>query len=79
MIISHIGVKTLYYGNHGLFSRTKSLIYYKNKREQVKLIIFYKSAIDSNTKLFDPTVPKIRLSQVVQARVVSTYVQVVAL
>ena len=44
----------------------------------MKVIILYKSAIDSNKFLFDTTEPKIGHSQVGQARVASAYVQVVA-
>ena len=40
--------------------------------------MFYKSAIDSDTFLFGPTKPKIGHSQVRQAQVAYTYVQVVA-
>ena len=43
-----------------------------------KVIILYKYVIDSNVFLFEPTEPKIGHSPVIQAQVVSTYVQVVA-
>ena len=42
-----------------LFSSTKSRIYDKEKLEKVKVILFYKLAMDSNTFLFEPIVPKI--------------------
>ena len=47
--ISNIGVQD----NRHLFSITSSKIYNKDKREQVKAIIFYKSAMDSNPLLFE--------------------------
>ena len=47
--ISNIGVQD----NRHLFSITSSKIYNKEKREQVKAIIFYKSAMDSNPLLFE--------------------------
>ena len=44
----------------------------------MKVILFYKYVMESNTLLFDPTVPEIDHSQVGHAQVTSTYVQVVA-
>ena len=76
--IYHIGVHKLYYETCALFSSTKSRIYDKEKHKQVKVIIFYKSAMDSNTFLFDPIVPKIGHIRVGQAQVASTHVQVLA-
>ena len=77
MRISHIGVHTLYYETHGLFSSTKFLINDKEKRNQVKVIILYKSAMVSDLFLFEPAIPKIGQSQVGQDQATSTYVQVV--
>ena len=57
--ISRIGAYTLYYETRTLSSITKSLIYNKEKREKVKIIILYKSAMDSNAFLFEPANPKI--------------------
>ena len=68
----------MYYETHDLFLSTKSWIYYKEKYEQMKVILFYKYVMESNTLLFDPTVPEIDHSQVGHAQVTSTYVQVVA-
>ena len=48
-----------------LLSSNKSQIYVKDKQEQVKVIIFYKSAMDPNTILFDTKNPKIGNIQVV--------------
>ena len=58
-IISHIGVHTSYYDTRDLFSSTSSQIYNKEKRKRVKVYLFYKSVMDSNTFLFNPTVSKI--------------------
>ena len=73
--IYHIGVHTVHYDTHALFSSTKLWIYYKKKNEQVRIIISYKSAMDSNTFLFYPTDPKIGHSQVGQTQVTSTYIR----
>ena len=72
--ISHIGV----HDTSDLFSITKSWIYNKEKREQVKVIIIYESVMDSNTFLFEPNVPKIGHSQVGNYQFSSTYAQVVS-
>ena len=45
--------------NRALLSSTKSQIYNKGKYKQMKVIIFYKSAMDSNILLFELTKPKI--------------------
>ena len=58
LIISNTGVHELYYENHTLFSSTKLRIYNKDKHDRVKLILFYKSAMESNTLFFDPTEQK---------------------
>ena len=76
-MISHIGLHKVYYDTHALFSSTKLRIYDKYKRKQVKVIIWYKSMMDSNTFLFDPTEPEIGHIRVGQAKVSYTYVQVV--
>ena len=76
--ISHIGVHNVYYETCALFSSTKSRIYDKEKSEQVKLVLLYKSVMDSNTFLFEPTVPKTGHSRVCQYQVASTYVKGVA-
>ena len=55
MRIYHIGVRD----TRDLLSITISQIYDKEKREQVKAIIFNKFSMDSNTFLFGPTKPKI--------------------
>ena len=57
--MSHIGIHKVYYETRALFSSTKSQIYDKDKREQVKVVLLYKSAKDSNKFLFEPTVLKI--------------------
>ena len=57
--ISHIGVHKVYHETRVLFSSTKLRIYDKEKRDQVKEIIFYKYEMHSNTFLFDPTMPKV--------------------
>ena len=44
--ISHIGVHAVYYKTSALFSSIKSQIYNKDKREWVKVIISYTSAMD---------------------------------
>ena len=72
LIISHIGLHTVYYKTLALLSSTRSLICNKEQYEQVRMIISYKSAMDSNTFLFYPTDPKIGHSQVGQAHVTST-------
>ena len=48
----------MHYETRALFSSTKSWIYDKEKFEQVKVILFYKSVMESNSFLFDPTVRK---------------------
>ena len=68
----------MYYYTRGLFSITKLQVYDKEKRDQVKVVLLYQSVIESNTFLFDPTVPKIGHSQVGQDQVVYTFVQVAA-
>ena len=78
LIIPHIRLHTVYYETRYLFSITKSWIYDKEKREQVKVIISYKSAMDLNTFLFDTTGSKIGHSWVGQDQVVSTYLQAVS-
>ena len=78
LIISHIGVHKLYYDTQDLFLSTKSKIYDKEKRKQVKVIIFYKSTIEYNKYTFDPTKPKIGHSRVGQDQVAYMYVQVVS-
>ena len=75
--ISYIEVHKVYYETRALFPTTKSLIYNKEKRKQVKVFILHKSTMDSNTFLFDPTVLKIGHSWFGQARVFSTYLDVV--
>ena len=72
MIISHIGVNTVYYETCDLLSSNKLFIYDKEKRDYVKVIILYKFAMDLNRFLFDPTEPKICHSRVIQAQVAST-------
>ena len=49
----------MYYEARALFLRTKSRIYDKDKREQVKVVLLFKSAMDSNKFLFNPTVREI--------------------
>ena len=44
----------------------------------MKVVILNKSAMESNTFLFDPIVPKMCHSQVGQDQVVSMYLKVVA-
>ena len=56
--ISHIGVYTVYYETRAIFSSTNSQIYNKEEREHVKVIIPYKSVMDSNTFLFESARPK---------------------
>ena len=56
MVIYHIGVHTLYYETHTLFSSTRSRIYDKEKYKRVKVIIFNKYAMDLDALLFEPTV-----------------------
>ena len=62
--IYHIGVHKEYYETRFLFSITNSKIYNKEKCEQVKVLIFYKSTTNFNTFLFDPPVTEIGHSQV---------------
>ena len=76
--ISQIGVHIVYYNTCALFSSTKSKINDREKFEQVKVVILYKSVMDSNTLLFGTIVPKIGRGKVGQAQVVSTCVQLVA-
>ena len=52
-------VHKVYYETCALFSSTTSQIDNKYKREQMKLVLLYKSVIDLNKFLFDTTVPKI--------------------
>ena len=68
----------VYSDTHDLFASTKSQIYDKERRNQVKVIIFYKHVIESNTFLFGPTDMKIGHSLVSQDQVVPTYVHTVA-
>ena len=69
LIISHIGVHTFYYETRALFSTTISQIYDKYIHEQVKLVLFYKSVLVSNTFLFGSTMSKIGRSQFGQDQV----------
>ena len=64
----------MYFWNRDLFSSTKSQIQDKEKREQVKVIILYKSVMKLNTFLFGPVNLKIGRSRFGQAKVASTYV-----
>ena len=75
--ISHIRLNTVYYETNALLSRIKPLIYNKDKQNLVKLIISYKSVMDSNTFFFGPFGPKIGHSLVSQDKFVSMYVQAV--
>ena len=75
MRISHIRTYTFYYSNRYFFSSTYSIIYDKDKHNQMKLIISYKYVMDSNTFLFDSDRPKICYIQVQQALFSSMYVQ----
>ena len=59
LIIPIIGVHKVYYETHALLSSTKLRIYDKYKRDRVKVILFYKSEMESNKFLFNTTVPKI--------------------
>ena len=68
----------MYYDTRDLFSSTKLWIYDKYKRKRVKVIILYKSMMDSNTFLFDPAEPEKGHIRVGQAKVAYTYVQLVA-
>ena len=68
----------MYYETSALFSSTKSRIYDKVKHEQVKVILFYKSAMEFNIFLFETINPKIGHSQVNQSQVASIYLQLVA-
>ena len=54
MRIFHIGVHKVYDETCDLFSSTLSRIYDKDKCEEVKVMILYKSVMESNTFLFDP-------------------------
>ena len=54
----HTGVHKVCGDTSALFSITKLLIYFKEKRKRVKEFIAYKSAVDSNTFLFDSARPK---------------------
>ena len=74
MRISYIGVHKVYYETRDFFLSTKWKIYDKEKREQVKLVLLYKSAMELNIFLFDTTVPRIGYSRVGQAQVASAYV-----
>ena len=72
MRISYIGVNKLYYETRALFSSTSSRIYDKQKCEQVKVFLFYKSAMGLKTLLFKPTETKIGHIKFGQAQVAST-------
>ena len=76
--ISHTVLYKFYCENCALFSITSSQIYNKEKHEQVKIIILYKSAMELNIFLLGTAVPKIGHSQVGQAQVASMYVHVVS-
>ena len=78
MRIPHIRLHKVYHETLDLLSSTNSRIYDKDKCKQVKVIILYKYAMNSNTFLFDPTEPEIGHSRVGQDQVVSTYVHSVA-
>ena len=52
-----------------------TLVSDKEKRKRVKVILFNKSAINSNTFLLEPVKTEIGHSRVGQAQVASTYVQ----
>ena len=52
LIIFHIWVHTVYYDTRDLFLTTNLLINGKEKSDHLKLVISYKSAMDSNTFLF---------------------------
>ena len=69
--ISNIVVYTVYYETRDLFLSTKSQIYNKEKHKQTKVILLYKSAMDSNIFLFDPSKTKIVHIRVFQAQVAS--------
>ena len=64
----------MYYDTHDLLSRNKSRMYDKGEKEQLKVIILYKSMMDSNIFLFYPTELKIGHSKVIQDQVESTYI-----
>ena len=68
----------MYYETRAVFSSTTLRINNKDKREQMKVVLYYKSEMGSNTFLFDTTVPEIGNTRVGQAQVASTYVQLVA-
>ena len=72
--ISNIGVHKLYYKTRALFSSTSSQFYDIDKDQLVKVIVFYNYAMESNTLLFDITVPKIGHSWVRQTQFASTYI-----
>ena len=77
MRISYTGVHKFYYYNRYLLLITKSRIYDKEKRKQVKVVLLYQSAMESYTLLFDNTnVPELFHSQVVQAQVAYACVKV---
>ena len=58
LIMSHIRVNKVYYETRALLSSANSQIYDKEIYEHVKLIISYKSVMDSNTFLFESASPK---------------------
>ena len=60
--ILHIGVHKVYHETNSLLPIIKLKVHDKEKRNRVKLIISYKSVMDSNELLFDFTGPKIRHS-----------------
>ena len=59
MRTSRVRAYTVYYDTRNLFSITKSQIYDKNKRDKVKIIILYKSVVESSTFLSENADPKI--------------------
>ena len=68
----------MYYETRELFSSTKSQNYDKEKRDQVKVILLYKSVMDSNTFIFDSTDPKIVNSWLVQDQAAYMNIQLVS-
>ena len=65
----------MYYETSALLSSTRSRIYDRGKIELVKVIIFNKPAMDSNTFLLNPVKPEISHGQARKDQVVSAYVQ----
>ena len=78
MIISLIRVHKVYYETRALFLSTKLRMQDKDKHEQVNVIIFYISDIDSSKVLFDTTETKMGHIQAGNAKVPFTYVHVAA-